>query len=367
LRFVQLDGLRALALLMVFLLHHSLLKSGWAGVDIFFILSGFLITGILRRERDDPAFSRTFYTKRAARLLPPLLLLFPAVLVMQRHFAVGSLGYLLFGGNILQLTRYRIAELSPLWSLAIEEHFYFVWPFVIRYLRRESVLRACIVIVAVSPIARAVGTLICRHWWCPSTGWDNPIFLLTPFRIDGLAAGSALALLVEGDRRPRALAHWSWVGSAAAATLFLTAELADKTFRRTTDSLLFNSIGYSLVVAASFFLLAHLVLNPRSRMARCLSVRPIVFIGTISYGFYLYQEAVMNGVRSIAGHGVSLRTLCVPDFIATALVAALSFYLLEKPMMRRAKLLLSRTAARLPAGRSTRTAIEVAAMELEQS
>src|SRR5439155_1590635 len=171
-------------------LHHSVLKSGWAGVDIFFVLSGFLITGILRRERVDAAFSRTFYTKRAARLLPPLLLLFPAVLVMHRHFAAGSLGYLLFGGNLLQLTRYR---------------------------------------------------------------------------------------------------------------------LADKTFRRTTDSLLFNSIGYSLVIAASFFLLAHVVLNPRSRMARCLSVRPMVFIGTISYGFYLYQEAVMNAVRWMAGHNVSLR------------------------------------------------------------
>src|SRR5690348_16508350 len=74
LRFVQLDGLRALALLMVFLLHHSLLRSGWAGVDIFFVLSGFLITGILRRESEHPAFWTTFYTKRAARILPPLLL-----------------------------------------------------------------------------------------------------------------------------------------------------------------------------------------------------------------------------------------------------------------------------------------------------
>jgi peptidoglycan/LPS O-acetylase OafA/YrhL len=93
----------------------------------------------------------------------------------------------------------------------------------------------------------------------------------------------------------------------------------------------------------------------------------MVFIGTISYGFYLYQEAVMNGVRSMAGHSVSLRTLCVPDFIATALVAALSFYAVEKPVMRRAKVWLSRTTARLPAAPATRTAIEVAAMELKQS
>ncbi len=366
-RFVQLDGIRALALLMVFLLHHSLLKSGWAGVDIFFVLSGFLITGVLRRERDDLAFWRTFYTKRAARLLPPLLILFPAVLVMHRHFAAGSLGYLLFGGNILQLTRYRIAELSPLWSLAIEEHFYFVWPFLIRYLRRETVLRVCIAIVAVSPVARAVGTLICRHWWGAQTGWDNPIFLLTPFRIDGLAAGSALALLVEGDRRPRVLASWSWVGSAAATTLFLTAELVDKTFRRTTDNLLFNSIGYSLVVAASFFLLGHVVLNPRSLMARCLSVRPMVSIGAISYGFYLYQEGVMSFVRSMAGRDVSLRTLCVPDFIATALAATLSFYAVEKPITRWAKALVGRVRASRQAAWETRNAIEITAMELERS
>jgi peptidoglycan/LPS O-acetylase OafA/YrhL len=344
LRFVQLDGLRAMALLMVFLLHHSLLRSGWAGVDIFFVLSGFLITGILRRESEHPAFWTTFYAKRAARILPPLLLLFSAVLLIHRPFLAGSVGYLLFGGNVLQLTRYRIPELSPLWSLAIEEHFYFVWPFAVRCLRCYTLLRLCIAIVILSPIVRAIGTVVCRHWGGANTGWDNPVFLLTPFRIDGLAAGSALALLLEGNRRPSLLVHWSGFGTLASAATFLGMELVDSSFRRTTDNLLFNSIGYSLVVVASFCLLSHLVLHPHSWLARCLGSRPMVFLGAISYGFYIYQEAVMAGVRSIARPGVSLHLLCVPDFLVSALVASVSFFAIEKRVMRAAKTWLQKAA-----------------------
>lgn len=367
-RLIQLDGLRALALLMVFLLHHSLLRSGWAGVDIFFVLSGFLITGILRRESEEPSFWTTFYVKRAARILPPLLLLFAAVILTHRPFLAGSLGYLFFGGNALQLTSYRIPELSPLWSLAIEEHFYFVWPIAVRYLRRGALLRLCLAIVILSPILRFVGTLVCRHWWGANTGWDNPIFLLTPFRIDGLAAGSALALLLERDRRPSLLVRWSAFGTVAASSMFLGMELLDKSFRRTTDNLLFNSVGYSLVVFASFSLLSFLVLHPTSWLARCLSCRPIVSLGTISYGFYLYQSAVIACSRVIVGPGVSLRILCVPDFVAVALIATTSFYAIEKRVMRAANIRLQRIrVTSQPRWASPKAPADVPVMELERN
>ncbi len=362
-RFVQLDGLRALALLMVFLLHHSLLPSGWAGVDIFFVLSGFLITGILRRESGHPAFWKSFYIKRAARILPPLLVLVLVVFVFYRPLSVGSFGYLFFSGNILQLTPFRIPVLSPLWSLAIEEHFYFVWPFAVRYLRRESLLRLSIAIVALCPVVRAIGTIACRHWWGANTGWDNPIFLLTPFRIDGLAAGSALALLLEADRRPSLLANWSGLGSVAAAALFLALETVDKSFRRTTDSLLFNAFGYTLIVVASFFLLSHVILHPRSAMSRFLSLKPLVFLGTISYGFYLYQEGVIFCSRTVAGHAISLRLLCLPDLVLTALLASVSFYAIEKPVIARARAFLARPFEGSPAEATPYTPIDLPVQE----
>jgi peptidoglycan/LPS O-acetylase OafA/YrhL len=330
LRHYQLDGLRALALFMVLLIHHGLLRSGWAGVDIFFVLSGFLITGILRRDSETPLYWKGFYIKRAARILPPFLILFVVSLLSVGTFKATYLGYLLFAGNILQLTPDRLPLLGPLWSLAIEEHFYFLWPFAVKSMRRESLIRLSAAIVVLSPFVRMVGTITFRHWGIANTGWDNPIFLLTPFRVDGLAAGSALALLTEQGRRPAFLLRWSGTATIGAATLFLTLELLDKSFRRTTDNILFNGFGYSLVVLASFFLVSFLILKPQSVLARVLTWKPIVFIGSISYGFYLYQEAVIITVRSFIGTHVSLKLLFLPDFLVTAILATISFFLVER-------------------------------------
>lgn len=343
-RLYQLDGLRALALLLVVLLHHSLLPSGWAGVDIFFVLSGFLITGILRHDVDKPAFWRTFYTKRATRILPPLVAVFLVAVLAAPVFKLGFVGYLLFAGNILPLTSLSLPMLSPVWSLAIEEHFYFLWPLAVRKCRRETLIGCSVAIIALSPLVRLLGTLALRRWAHGSMGWDNPIFLLTPFRIDGLAAGAMLSLLLEDGRRPAWLARWSGPSSAALAALFLAIEVADPSFRRTTDNLLFNSLGYSLVVSAAFFLVAHLVANPASALAKVLSSKPAVFLGSISYGFYLYEESVIFGVRYLLGFTVSLKLLFLPDVLITAAIATASLYFIEKPIMSWGRGLLVRPA-----------------------
>jgi peptidoglycan/LPS O-acetylase OafA/YrhL len=345
LRLRQLDGLRAVALMMVLLIHHDLLKSGWAGVDIFFVLSGFLITGILRRESGRHDYWKSFYVRRTTRILPPLLLLVAIALLTAKTFRLAYLGYLLFAGNILQMTEYSLAILAPLWSLAIEEHFYFLWPLAAKKLQRETLLRLSIAIVFISPFLRILGTILIRHWWKSDTGWDNPIFLLTPFRLDGLAAGSALALFVEDNRRPAFLSRWSGWMCFAITTLFLGFELADRSFRRTTDSLLFNSLGYSLVVLASFFLLSFLVLRPGTMLARILSSSPAVFLGSISYGVYLYEEGVIFAMRTLFGWHTSLRLLFLPDLLVTGILASASFYWIEKPVMAWAKLRLGHSNA----------------------
>lgn len=344
-RLRQLDGLRAVALLMVLLIHHDLLRSGWAGVDIFFVLSGFLITGILRRESGQRNYWKSFYVRRATRILPPLILLVAVALLTAKPFRRVHLGYLLFAGNILQMTGYSLAILAPLWSLAIEEHFYFLWPLAVKELRRETLLKLSVAIVILSPFLRILGTILIRHWWKSGTGWDNPIFLLTPFRLDGLAAGSALALLVEDNRRPAFLSGWSGWACCAATTLFLGLELADRSFRRTTDNLLFNGLGYSLVVLASFFLVSFLVLQPGSLLAKILSSPPAVFLGSISYGVYLYQEGVLFAMRTLFGWHTSLRLLFLPDLLVTGVLASASFYWIEKPVMAWARLRLGNSNA----------------------
>jgi peptidoglycan/LPS O-acetylase OafA/YrhL len=325
------------------LIHHGLMPGGWVGVDLFFVLSGFLITGILRREATHEHYWLSFYVKRATRILPPFLVLLLIAIPLAGHFRTVYAGYLLFASNIVQLSPLAIPLLGSLWSLAIEEHFYFFWPFAVRRLSREALLKVSVAIVLLSPLLRIAGTIFFRHIWGPHLDWDNPIFLLTPFRVDGLAAGAILALLLEDGRRPAFLQKWAGTLAAAATLSFFGLEAAFRSFRRTTDSLAFNGFGYSVVVLAAFFIVGYLVLRPNALFAKVLSSRAFVFVGTISYGVYLYQELVMHFTRLLAGPRISLKLLFIPDLLATIAIATASFYLLEKPIIGLGKAWLKKT------------------------
>ena len=332
-RIQQLDGLRTVAVLLVVLIHHGLFPSGWVGVDIFFVLSGYLITRILRRESCHPSYWKSFYVKRAARILPPMFVVTSTVFVFAGHFRPIYLGYLFFASNLVQLTPAALDPLAAMWSLAIEEHFYFVWPLAVMKLKRYALLKLSLSIVLLSPLLRIIGTLLFRHLCGGHMGWDSPIFLLTPFRIDGLAAGAVLALLLEDGRRPVFLQRWSGVASCGAASLFVALEFFIRSFRRTTDSLPFNGLGYSLVVVFAFFLISFLLLNPDAILTRLLSSRSFVFLGTISYGLYLYQGIAMWVTRRFLGTSIPLKLLFLPDCALTLALAYISFCFLERPIM----------------------------------
>lgn len=125
-RLPMLYGIRAIAILMVFAEHSLGLQMGWAGVDLFFVLSGLLITGILRRERSSNHYWRNFYLKRSARILPPVVLFLIGFAVPFRprlHFL--WLTYIFFGANFATVFFSNLGgHIGILWSLAIEEHFY---------------------------------------------------------------------------------------------------------------------------------------------------------------------------------------------------------------------------------------------------
>ncbi len=332
-RIPQLDGLRAVAVLLVFTFHHALAPSGWFGVDIFFVLSGFLITGILRRDTGNPAYWKSFYAKRATRILPPLLAVVIVVLLAVRHFKFGYLGYVFFASNIVELTPYALGPLGALWSLAIEEHFYFAWPFVVKKLKWDTLVKVSLGIVLISPLLRAAATLIFHRYWGVNHSWNNPIFLLTPFRLDGLAAGALLSLLLEHDRLTTTLKRWSAPVCVAAFGLFFGLEWWFPVFRRPADSVAFNSMGYSLVVLGSFCLVSFLMLKPVSMLARVLGLAPIVYIGTISYGCYLFQAPIKILLQPLLAASMPWNIFVLIDLAATVAVASISFYLLEKPII----------------------------------
>jgi peptidoglycan/LPS O-acetylase OafA/YrhL len=208
-----LDGLRGLAILLVMATHFTLIEHGakidtlvgalghfgWAGVDLFFVLSGFLITGILYDSKRDEHYFRTFYARRTLRIFPLYyaVVFFSLIVLPHLRTLAGHLGsirgdtaplYWLYLSNfpIAFTSDVKHQVLSLSWSLAIEEQFYLVWPIVVLLLDRRRLMKLCLALVGVAILTRAV---------LVSHGADRLLtYNLTPCRMDGLLVGSFVAL-----------------------------------------------------------------------------------------------------------------------------------------------------------------------------
>jgi peptidoglycan/LPS O-acetylase OafA/YrhL len=323
---LQLDGLRAVAFLLVFV-HHSLnLSMLWVGVDLFFVLSGMLITGILLNRRRQPFYFRDFYYRRMLRIFPPYLATLIAVpFVLGFRWEGKWFWYYGYLSNYLSAFVGDVhSALDPMWSLAIEEQFYLVWPLVVFLLAARNLRRLCWALILIAPIVRVV--------LCQLTGDWEPGYFVTFSRMDLLAAGSLLA--VEHRRDPEAFRRFSerglWLAMVAGIVFLVLAALVP-TFRRTGNSLLFNGLGYSLLVAIMTGTIAYFMLPRHNVLVRLLSLPPLVYLGTISYSLYLTHKILnhvlyMNGYRhwEIAGLGL----------IAAVLLSTISWYAMERPLQR---------------------------------
>ncbi len=256
-------------------------QPGALGVNLFFVLSGFLITGILLDSRERPDYYRRFYTRRALRILPAYysLLLLLAVLHQASAAFLGlSFVYL---SNVTSLFGVSM-DYHPLWSLAVEEHYYIVWPSVVRKLRARSLAVFSLAICVLIPVARAASF---HYGYLPGGEW------YTWFAADGLAAGSLLAIVLRSSvNRNRA---------AFAAAIFLTIVpiilIAAAPFgilsRRT---MLGASLQLTLVnIFFTGFLLLFLLLGSSSRKGLFQS-SALQFFGYISYGLYLVHPLIFR-------------------------------------------------------------------------
>jgi peptidoglycan/LPS O-acetylase OafA/YrhL len=219
----QLDRLRGLAILLVLMNHtkkaapqyfDGILRQGWIGVDLFFVLSGFLITGILWESRGEKGYFKRFYVRRILRIWPVyliILFLVFAIVPLIRHLSGLSAGtllgepygvwaYLLFIQNLLGPALYYSPLLSITWSLAIEEQFYLVWPAILRICRRLIILPILLAGLSAAPLIR----LIARHH-----GVSDIVIYICPFtHYDGLLCGAFVAIWLRSATPKRMTCCW---------------------------------------------------------------------------------------------------------------------------------------------------------------
>jgi peptidoglycan/LPS O-acetylase OafA/YrhL len=358
-RLPALDGLRGLAILSVFLYHYaggidhhpdslplkalySVTQFGWAGVDLFFVLSGFLITGILYDTQNDQGYYRKFYARRSLRIFPVYYLFLAIVAVVGIaagvKWKVADLSFLLYVGfpcalvwpDIIPASSY--IRVTHLWSLCMEEQFYLVWPLLIATLgTARRILRVCLFLIVV---ALALRILV----W--GTGWLNPSWSYTflPFRVDSLALGAALAVLVRGEHKHR-LIKAAPIVLACSVLGLLAVFVAFGTTQHDDPGL--GTVGFTLITLASGALLVLAVLK-QGIVHKLFSTKALCTLGTYSYGLYLYHfplAVLLDPMKPPLAHLLHSEALAKVVFVILSLginltVAWVSFQVIESPIMR---------------------------------
>jgi peptidoglycan/LPS O-acetylase OafA/YrhL len=329
----DIDGLRALAIASVVAFHAGIrgLQGGFVGVDIFFVVSGYLIGGIVYREAKEQTFSfATFYQRRAKRILPAffavliscyivaLLLLSPREL---QQFAATAFAAIFSASNIqIWLTTGYFtngSQFNPLlmtWSLAVEEQFYALFPIALLLVvnRKPRLLPHAIAICSVLSFVLAL-------WGVDSH--PTAAFFLLPTRAWEIGLGALLAVqLAEGHALETKRRSLTIHTLAALGTAMLVVSIL---FSKSNQ---FPGIGALLPVVGTLLLLG----TPSSFISRVLSIEPIVFVGKLSYSWYLWHWPMLSFAKIVSARSMDQRAALV--IVAISFLLAIgSFYFVEKP------------------------------------
>jgi peptidoglycan/LPS O-acetylase OafA/YrhL len=314
-----LDGLRAIAFLLVFLQHYYFFPWGWTGVNIFFVLSGFLITGILFDTRSDRHRVRNFYIRRTLRIFPlyygVLIITFLVDPLFHWNWSAAWIAWPLYLGNFLRyvsptvVMRNSPAQLAAFawlrprqapqltffyghfWSLCVEEQFYFFWPWAIFWIRsRRALIWICSIVVVLVPVARALTQPVAPSWMLTAQLLDSA----TPFQLDSLLLGALVALLLRGSHQRRVFEAGKiaaiFCGLTAGFLLLAGIAISYPNWRYgypyplwklTWGQTLFDLLAAGIILC---------VLQPSGLLYRLLSLRPLRWIGRMSYGAYVFHD-----------------------------------------------------------------------------
>lgn len=357
-----LDGLRAVAFLMVLLEHYNQFPWGWAGVDLFFVLSGFLITGILFDSQNDTYRVRNFYVRRTLRIFPLyygilLLILFLWPLV---HWQL-SWAWMVWPAYLGNFARFlhpyvlfspaqRMADFQPtgvlagqpftlylghFWSLCVEEQFYLVWPWVVFWIRdRRKLMWCCGVTLAVCLPLRLLGQHLFPQWML-----DNEVlYRFTPLRLDALLLGGLMALALRGPSAANVLRYARRLTPLCmAAAVYLLAAFVYQHLHHRMPTYPEWKFTWGLavvdVLSGATILLA---IQPGTFVYRALNRPALRWLGRISYGAYVWHDIPHNLYTRLAlwlwpSHYKEL--VPVLGLCGTLVLASLSFRLLETPFL----------------------------------
>jgi peptidoglycan/LPS O-acetylase OafA/YrhL len=301
----------------------------WTGVDLFFVISGFLITGILLsiKTAQPTAFFRAFYIRRVFRILPAYFFaIVLAYLLLPIKVAGTWYWYAFFAANVGHgFAMIPRNALSHTWSLAVEEQFYLTWPLLLFFLRSRTVIALLAGVILTAPILRAFFT-----FYVPDA---FVIYTQTPFRADLLAAGCLVFLAWRDGRlerfRPAAMAVMIW---AAAAFILLSFR---PEFRAGANSVLFNVLGYSLSTCFFTSLFVYVVTGSSGLLHTVLINRTVRYVGSISYMMYLLHKPALSlahwrlHTSPLMSAGVAL--------VGTVGAASLTWHFGEKQLMKAGK------------------------------
>jgi peptidoglycan/LPS O-acetylase OafA/YrhL len=340
----SLDGFRAVAVLLVFGAHalpNINAFPGAFGVTIFFFLSGYLITTLMRREFDSTGTVslRDFYTRRALRILPPFFATFlPAVAAMRAGLLVGHVDPHAVLAAVFYYANYFIIRTSwwamppgsgPLWSLAVEEHFYLAFPLAYLLLRSALPDRRHQAAVLLAVCAVVLGwRLVLMHQMYPLDAITISRFrMATDTRIDSILFGCVLAIWGNPvlDKPPAVPERiWKWVlFPAGLATLVASFLVRDDRVRET--------VRYTVQGIALYPVFITAIRWPNWGIIRVLNWRPVAFLGVLSYSFYLLHDFVVTQLES---HGAGDRGRLLVGLPLTIGLSWLVYVSVERPVAR---------------------------------
>jgi len=359
-RILELDGVRGLAILLVLIYHYTdgVIVTGqrtaygssalfyaflptrlmWSGVDLFFVLSGFLIGGILLDSRTSPRYFTTFYARRVHRIFPIYYLMIAFVWIgvwtwPQSPLFRGDMPlwtYPLYAQNLTGDYTQMADAIEVSWSLAVEEQFYLLFPFLVRFCSRRTVLFALGACIVGAPLLRSLMVL-------SGLGFEE-IYPLLPTRADTLALGVVAAVIVRSESAKSWIRHQSRALYGCLAALFL----AFPSILKWTDCSYVCTAGYSLLGVTFFLFLVLLLVTPLPGMKQALSASWLRWLGAVSYCVYLIHQPIRYGLFALLLPGTEPETSGMPSvlvtvaaLVATLAIAQISWLVIERPLVHR--------------------------------